>query len=185
MSRSTHESAPRAARELLILERSLRSHGVEDVPLLLVLGSGLGGFAERIEKARVIPYSEIDGMPQSSVPGHEGKLVLGEVSGVRVVAQKGRVHLYEGWGVQEITRAVRAFRATGCRGVFLSNAAGGLHADWPATTLMRITDHINMQGTSPLGREERGVGNPYDADLGEALERASRESGVPLQRAPR
>jgi purine-nucleoside phosphorylase len=164
------------------LADSLRQNGVEGARVALVLGSGLGAFAERVELAHVVPYAEIDGMPRSRVPGHAGRLVVGEVEGVRVVVQQGRVHLYEGWSALEVTRAVRAFARVGVRALVLTNAAGGLRREWTPPTLMRITDHVNLQGRTPLLPGEEGVGNPYDAAAGAALDEAAREARVPLER---
>jgi len=161
---------------------SLRAHGVEGARVALVLGSGLGDFVDRVRGATTIPYGAIDGMPQSSVPGHAGKLVLGDVGGVRVVVQQGRVHLYEGWSAHEVTRAVRAFARIGVRALVLTNAAGGMKRAWAPPTLMRITDHVNLQGRTPLLPGEGGAVNPYDADLGAALDEAARVSQVPLER---
>jgi purine-nucleoside phosphorylase len=162
------------------LTRSLAAHGAEGAELAFVLGSGLGVLAERLADARAIPYEAIEGMPQSAVPGHSGRLVLGRVGDVRVLVQQGRVHLYEGWEPSDVTRAVRAFAALGCRGLVLTNAAGGLRAEWAPGTLMRIADHINLQGRTPLARGEAGIGTPYDAALGAALEEGAERAGVEL-----
>ncbi len=164
------------------LRASLRAAGLDTGELLFVLGSGLGVFAERLQNARAVPFEELDGMPCSSVPGHAGRFVLGTVGGVRVVVQQGRVHLYEGWSPEEVTRAVRALAGLGCGGVVLTNAAGGARADWPAGTLMRLTDHLNLQGRGPLAWGEAGYGCPYDSELGAALDDAAADAGVPLQR---
>jgi purine-nucleoside phosphorylase len=172
-------SDPRAAIETLA--GSLRSHGVADVELALVLGSGLGAFADELEDASSIPYAELDGMPESAVPGHAGRLVAGTCRGRRVLVQQGRVHLYEGWSPFEVTRAVRAFARVGVRAVLLTNASGGLHADWLPGTLMRVTDHVNLQGASPLFAGEAGAHNPYDVELGSALDRAAAAAGVELR----
>lgn len=174
--------APHVAADVARLAASLARHGVENVELAFVLGSGLGVFADRIENARAIPYAEIDGMPRSSVPGHAGRLVIGEIGGVRVVAQQGRVHLYEGWSVDDVTRCVRALAKVGVPRIVLTNAAGGLHRDWPPGTLMRITDHVNMQGTTPLAAFEAGVGTPWDRELGAVLDGTAKKLGLPLVR---
>ena len=94
------------------LTESLRLRGVGDARLAFVLGSGLGAFADGLEDAESISYADLHGMPMSGVPGHAGRLVVGRIAGVPVVAQQGRVHLYEGWSAFEVTRAVRAFGAT-------------------------------------------------------------------------
>jgi purine-nucleoside phosphorylase len=174
-------SATAVRDDVARLAASLRRHGVEGVEIAFVLGSGLGAFAERIAKPHKIPYGELDGMPLSKVVGHAGQLVVGEIAGTRVLAQQGRVHLYEGWSVHEVTRAVRAFAALGVKACVLTNAAGGLRAEWKPGTLMSIRDHINMQGRTPLANSEIGYGNPYDVALGAALATAAREVGVGLE----
>ena len=170
-----------AAQQVERLASSLRRHGVGAVDVTFVLGSGLGAFAERIERARAIPYAEIDGMPTSGVKGHAGRLVVGELGGVRVLAQQGRVHLYEGWSVSEVTRAVRAIAQLGCRRFVLTNAAGGIRREWRPGLLMTLRDHINMQGRSPLGRGESGYARPYDEGLTQVLHDVARERGVALE----
>lgn len=164
------------------LSESLRGQGLEGARVALVLGSGLGGFVQRVRGATVVPYSAIVGMPKSRVPGHAGMLVIGEVGGVRVVVQQGRVHLYEGWSAHEVTRAVRSFAQVGVRSIVLTNAAGGMRREWAPPTLMRITDHVNLQGRTSLLPSERGAANPYDDELGLALDEAARASRVPLER---
>ena len=171
-----------ASSQLDRLVKSLAARNVEGARLAFVLGSGLGAFADRIEKVEVLPYEELEGMPRSAVPGHAGKLVIGELSGVRVVCQQGRVHLYEGWSVEEVTRCVRALCALGVRGVVLTNAAGGVNETWPVPTLMRIEDHLNLQGRAHLAPSQAGFASPYDAELGAALDEASKACGVSLQR---
>ncbi len=168
--------------EVDLLARSLRAHGVERARVALVLGSGLGDFVGRVGGARAIPYADIEGMPRSAVPGHAGQLVVGEVGGVRVVVQQGRVHLYEGWSAHAATRAVRAFARIGVRALVLTNAAGGMRREWTPPTLMRLTDHVNLQGRTPLLPGEERVANPYDPALGAALDAAARAAGVPLER---
>lgn len=175
------QQTPSETTALADLIEELRAHDVGRARIAFVLGSGLGAFADLVENAKVIPYDSIDAMPKSTVPGHAGELVLGEIAGVPVVLQKGRVHLYEGHSPRVITRCVRAFAALGVPNLVLTNAAGGIEPDWEVPTLMRITDHINMQGAAPLDRAEARVENPYDSGLGEALERAAGEAGVPLQ----
>ena len=171
-----------ARTELDELTESLRAFGAEGAEVALVLGSGLGVFAERLDGAQAVPYADLAGMPRSRVAGHAGRLVLGEVDGVRVLVQQGRVHLYEGWSASDVARAARAFCRVGVRAVVLTNAAGGLRADWPGGTLMRVTDHLNLQHATPLSAAEAGVGNPYDPAVGEALDEAAREAGVQLER---
>ena len=170
----------RVDRPVARLARALRARDVGGARVAIVLGSGLGGLAERVERARTIAYPEIDAMPASTVPGHQGRLVVGELAGVRVLVQSGRVHLYEGRTVEEVTRAVRAFVAIGCRAVLLTNAAGGLRREWEPGTLMRVADHVNLQGETPLSSASPGARTPYDAALGRAIDRAASESGIEL-----
>lgn len=124
----------------------------------LVLGSGLGGFVERIDSVESIPYSEIEGLPVSKVPGHEGRFVFGEVGGVEVVIAQGRVHLYEGWTAAEIGAGVRAMAAMGIEILILTNAAGIVNPAFKPGSWMQITDHLNFTGASPL------TGGPHFID---------------------
>ena len=148
----------------------------------LVLGSGLGALADRIDQAEVVPYGEVDGMPESRVPGHEGRFVIGNLAGVKVIVQQGRVHLYEGWSADAVTCAVRSFALLGVESLFLTNAAGAIEPTWTVPGLMRIEDHINVQGISPLRTGESGFGSPYDSELGRSLDLAAERSGVELHR---
>ncbi len=168
--------------ELSKLVDSLRTQGVEGAKFAFVLGSGLGAFADRIENAQVISYENLPGMPRSAVPGHAGKLVVGELAGVKVVCQQGRVHLYEGWSVEEVTRCVRAFCEVGIEGLLITNAAGGVNADWTVPTLMLIEDHLNCQGRAYVSPSQAGFLNPYDAKLGRAITQAAQDVNVPLER---
>jgi purine-nucleoside phosphorylase len=160
----------------------LRARGFGDARVAVVLGSGLGGFAERLAGARTLAYAEVDGMPRSAVPGHAGRFVHGTLDGVPVIVQQGRVHLYEGWSPAAVTRAVRAFAELAIETLILTNAAGGVRPEWAPGTLMRITDHLNLTGRVPpsaTGSEARG---PYDAGVGERIEAAARDASVPLER---
>jgi purine-nucleoside phosphorylase len=177
----TNQATQSHAAALDELVEELKAHDVGRARIAFVLGSGLGAFADRVENARTIPYEEIAAMPKSTVPGHAGELVLGDIDGVPVVLQKGRIHLYEGQDVQAVVRCVRAFAALGIPNLMLTNAAGGIEADWSVPTLMRITDHINMQGNAPLARAEARMSNPYDEALGQALQDAANSAGVPLE----
>jgi len=172
-------AAAQAEREELM--RSLDAAGAGSARAAIVLGSGLGPLAEEVEGARSLPYEELAGMPASAVPGHAGRLVLGELSGVPVVLQQGRCHLYEGRTAEEVSRCVRSLVELGVETVLLTNAAGGLHAEWPVPSLMRITDHINLQGVTPLDSSGRGYGTPYDPELGALIDAAAEDAGVALQ----
>jgi purine-nucleoside phosphorylase len=116
----------------------------------LVLGSGLGGFADSLTEAVRIPYAEIPEFPRSTATGHAGRLVIGNADSVPVAAMQGRVHLYEGYSPQKIAFPIRVFRCMGIRAVILTNAAGGINRNYQQGALVLIRDHINLQGTNPL-----------------------------------
>ena len=162
------------------LAAALEGRGAGDCALAIVLGSGLGDFARGLDDAETILAHELSALPGSAVPGHAGRIVLGRCEGVRLLVQQGRVHLYEGWDAFEVTLAVRAFARLGIRGLVLTNAAGGIRRDIATPALMRITDHLNLQGAAPLFPAERGARSPYDPGLGQALERAAFSVRVPL-----
>jgi purine-nucleoside phosphorylase len=128
----------------------LRGHigGVPDVAI--VLGSGLGDFADTLANRTVFPYADIPNWPASAVVGHAGKLVAGSLAGRRVAALSGRVHYYEGHDLKTVTFAVRALGRLGVRTLILTNAAGGINVDFKPGTLMLMEDHINLMGGNPL-----------------------------------
>jgi len=125
----------------------------------VILGSGLGGFADRIEDAVTIPYGEIPGWPVSTAMGHAGALVIGAFLGVPVAVMKGRAHLYEGHPAERAVFGVRVLGRLGAATLVVTNACGGVREDLAPGDLVLISDHLNLQGTSPL------VG-PNDASLG-------------------
>jgi purine-nucleoside phosphorylase len=182
MSPSSMHAGSSSEAAVRDLAQELRARGAIGVELAFVLGSGLGAFAERLEYAVTIPFDELTAMPRSRVPGHAGRFVVGVLAKRRVIVQQGRVHLYEGQSPAQVTRAVRACAALGCRALVLTNAAGGLVPSWPPGTLMRITDHLNLQGRTALSGHERGTGTPWDTALGAALALAAQDAGVPLER---
>jgi purine-nucleoside phosphorylase len=150
------------AAEFVLSRTSLRPH------IGLVLGSGLGGFADELENAARIPYSAIPYFPRSTAVGHAGTLVIGTLSGVAVAAMQGRVHLYEGYSAQQVAFPVRVFARMGIEAVVLSNAAGGINPSYGRGALVVISDHINLQGTNPLvGPNEEGFG-PRFPDMTDA-----------------
>lgn len=116
----------------------------------LVLGSGLGGFVNRIRVAEAIPFREIPGLPVSRAQGHEGRFVFGTIGDIEVVAAQGRVHLYEGWTAREVAAGVRAMAALGVERLLLTNAAGIVNAAFRPGQWMQIADHLNLTGQSPL-----------------------------------
>jgi len=116
----------------------------------LVLGSGLGGFADSLSEAVPIPYAEIPAFPRSTAIGHAGQMVIGKSGAVGVAAMQGRVHLYEGYSAQQVAFPMRVFGRMGIRAVILTNAAGGINLNYQQGALVLIRDHINLQGTNPL-----------------------------------
>lgn len=118
--------------------------------LAIVLGSGLGAFADDLENAVRIPYDEIPHFSRSTVEGHAGQLVLGEVGGIPIVVQQGRFHYYEGYSMEQVMFPMRAFGRMGIETVILTNAAGSLDTEMSPGRLMLISDHLNMMGVNPL-----------------------------------
>lgn len=140
----------------------------------LVLGSGLGAFAEEIANAVAIPCEELPCWPRSTAIGHAGKLVMGTVEGVPVAVMAGRVHFYEGYPMRQVVFPVRVLGALGVKSLVLTNAAGGIRLDLNQGALVLISDHINLQGTSPLiGQNEERFG-PRFPDMTEAYNREYR-----------
>ena len=171
-----HEQITAALRERLGTRRPVA---------LMTLGSGLGGLAEEAQDPVTIPFADV-GLPDTTVPGHAGRFLAGTINGVEVLVQQGRVHLYEGQGVDVCVAAVRAAAALGVGTYVVTNAAGGLAATFDPGDLMVITDHLNLTGTNPLvGVVPPGfldMGDAYDRDLRGAFERAAHDAGIALQR---
>lgn len=116
----------------------------------LVLGSGLGGFADSLNDATRVPFSEIPNFPCSTAIGHAGRMVVGNAGSVAVAAMQGRVHCYEGYSAQQVTFPIRVFGRMGIQAVILTNAAGGINLSYSQGALVLIRDHINLQGVNPL-----------------------------------
>lgn len=116
----------------------------------LVLGSGLGAFADSLTDATAVTYSEIPSFPQSTAIGHAGRMVIGKAGAVPVAAMQGRVHLYEGYSAQQVAFPIRVFARMGIKAVILTNAAGGINRGYSQGALVLIRDHINLQGANPL-----------------------------------
>lgn len=146
--------------------------------IALVLGSGLGAFADEFSQPTKIPYAQIPHFPQSTAIGHAGRLVIGKVGNVAVAAMQGRVHLYEGYSVKEVAFPVRVFARIGVKAVILTNAAGGIKSDFVEGRLVVIKDHINLQGVNPLcGPNDERFGLRFP-DLTVAYDRRFREITV-------
>ncbi len=118
--------------------------------IALVLGSGLGDFADEFTSATKIPYAKIPNFPQSTAIGHAGRLVIGSVGDIPVAGMQGRVHLYEGYSVKEVAFPMRVFARMGIKAVILTNAAGGINRNYSQGCLVAIRDHVNLQGVNPL-----------------------------------
>ena len=142
-STSLYERAEHAAR-------TIRARISIEPRIALVLGSGLGGFADDFDDAVRIPYEEIPGFPRSTVEGHEGRLIAGKVDSVPVLAMQGRVHYYEGYALEEVTFPVRTFKLLGIKTLVLTNAAGGINVQLTQGALMVLSDHVNLMGDNPL-----------------------------------
>lgn len=163
---------------------------VDFVPrVAIVLGSGLGDYAEQIRVAAQLDYGEIEGFPVSTVPGHAGKFIFGYVDQVPVVCMKGRVHYYEGYSISDVVLPVRLMGMMGAGTLFLTNAAGGVNPSFHAGDLMLIRDQISLFAPNPLigeNVEELGVRFPdmsriYDPELQELIRSAAKENGIFLQ----
>lgn len=164
-------------------------------PVAVVLGSGLGAFADALQGARALPFAELPGFPPATVQGHKGLLVYGRLDGTPVLALQGRLHGYEGHDAATVAFPARVLGVLGARALVLTNAAGGTNPLFAPGDLMRITDHINLTGKNPLtGPNEDRLGprfpdlsRAWDARLAEALEAAARatsqvlRSGIYLQ----
>lgn len=160
----TYENAVEAAGFI----KSKYSKGIETA---IVLGSGLGAFAEQLENAVKIPYESIPHFARSTVQGHAGQLVLGEIDGVSVVVQQGRFHYYEGYDMQQVMFPMRVFGVMRIKNIILTNAAGSLSTEMTPGSLMLISDHLNMMGTNPLrGANDERFG-PRFPDMTEIYDR--------------
>ena len=158
-------------------------------PVAVVLGSGLGSFADALQDSRALPFAELPGFPPATVKGHKGLLVYGTLDGTPVLALQGRLHGYEGHDAATVAFPARVLGVLGARALVLTNAAGGTNPLFAPGDLMRITDHINLTGKNPLtGPNEDLLGprfpdlsHAWDARLGEALEAAARATSQTLR----
>lgn len=155
----------------------------------MVLGSGLGDFADTLTEAERIPFSQIPNFPLPTVPGHAGAMVFGKKQGKEMVVLQGRIHFYEGLPQQEITLPIRVLAAIGVKTLVLTNAAGGVNTGFRPGDLMLISDHINYSFANPLigpnldafGPRFPDASNIYTAELRETVREAAGEAGIPLQ----
>jgi purine-nucleoside phosphorylase len=148
----------------------------------IILGTGLGGFAEEIESEFSIPFDEVPGFVKSTAASHAGNLVLGKLGGRPVMAMQGRVHFYEGYSMQEVTLPVRVMRAMGCHTLVMSNAVGGMNPHFDPGDIVAVTDHINLMGDNPLiGPNDDELG-PRFPDMSQAYDREFVEQVIGISR---
>jgi len=175
-------AAAKVAREKLQIEPA-------QSPVAVILGSGLGGFAEELTGVRSLSFADLPGFPRATVQGHKGRLAYGALGGCAVLALQGRLHGYEGLDAATVAFPARVLGVLGARALLVTNAAGGIGKDLSPGDLMRITDHINLTGKSPLtGENEDALGprfpdlsRAYDPRLAAALEEAARAAGQTLR----
>jgi len=149
-------------------KRYLESRVARSPSVAVVLGSGLGAFAEELEDAIEIPYSGIPGWPRSTAVGHAGKLVFGRVGSTETVVMAGRVHLYEGYRPAEVVFPIRVLAHMGVRVVVFTNAAGGINLAYGQGALVLVSDHINLQGSNPLAGPNEDALGPRFPDMSDA-----------------
>jgi purine-nucleoside phosphorylase len=130
--------------------RIIRSRTTETPRIAVILGSGLGAFADDFENAVGIPYEDITGFPRSTAEGHAGRLVIGKIDQVPLMAMQGRVHFYEGYSLEQVTFPIRVFKLLGIKTLILTNASGGVNVQFSQGALMIISDHLNLLGDNPL-----------------------------------
>ena len=175
--------------KLLKCKEAVRKVTDFEPDVALVLGSGLGGFAENIKIETEISYSDIPGFPVSTVPGHAGKFIFGYLGDKKIVCMKGRIHFYEGYNISDVVLPARLMKMLGAKILFLTNAAGGLGEGFGAGDLMLITDHISIFAPNPLigpNLDELGprfpdMSNVYKKDLQDVIRAVARENGIDLK----
>lgn len=158
--------------------------------IALILGSGLGALADEIDIAATVGYGEIEGFPVSTVPGHKGRFVFGQMDGVPVVIMQGRVHFYEGYPMQDVVLPVRLMKLMGAKVLFLTNASGGINTDFSAGDFMLITDQISNFVPSPLigknldsfGTRFPDMSEIYDKDLRRIISETAKRLCIKLQK---
>ncbi len=155
----------------------------------IILGTGLGGLVKEIDIQKTISYKDIPNFPVSTVEGHEGRLIFGNIRGIQIMAMQGRFHYYEGYSMQEVTFPVRVMKALSIDHLIVSNASGGLNPEFVVGDIMVITDHINMFGDNPLmgkninelGTRFPDMSEPYSRKLAEKAFNIATKHGIALQ----
>ena len=156
----------------------------------IILGTGLGDFADALKTDAVIPYGDIPHFPRSTVESHAGEMHLGTLAGRRVAVMKGRVHYYEGYTMRQVAFPTRVLKAIGCGTLVITNACGGMNPNMPAGTIVVTTDHINLMGDNPLigpnddtlGERFPDMSEPYSRALVALAEKVALGLKIPLQR---
>lgn len=156
--------------------------------IALILGSGLGDYADRIDREAVLEYKDIEGFPVSTVPGHKGKFVFGRVGGVKVVIMQGRVHYYEGYSMEDVVLPIRLMRLMGAGTLFLTNASGGINTEFKPGDFMLISDQICMapspligENLDELGTRFPDMSNIYDRELRGIVRNTAKTLDIPLR----
>ena len=175
--------------KLLKCKEAVRKVTDFEPDVALVLGSGLGAFAENIKIETEISYSDIPGFPVSTVPGHAGKFIFGYLGDKKIVCMKGRIHFYEGYDISDVVLPARLMKMLGAKILFLTNAAGGIGDGFGAGDLMLITDHVSIFAPNPLigqNLDELGPRFPdmsgvYKKDLQDVIRTVAKENGIKLQ----
>lgn len=176
-------------RELEKIYESVKKRVTFKPEAALILGSGLGGFAEKLQIVETLDYKDIEGFPVSTVPGHKGRFIFGYVEDVPMVVMQGRVHYYEGYSMKEVTLPIRLMRLMGAKLLFLTNASGGINTGFQAGDFMLMSDHISSFIPSPLlGANEEDLGprfpdmsDVYRKDIREIIKRVAAEENIPLR----
>jgi purine-nucleoside phosphorylase len=170
--------------------RIIRARTTVEPRIAVVLGSGLGGFADDFEEPVAIPYDEIPGFSRSTAQGHAGRMVIGKIDGIPVLAMQGRLHYYEGYSLEEVTFPVRTFGLLGIKTLVLTNASGGINVQLSQGALMVISDHLNLMGVNPLrgANDERfgprfpDMSAVYSAELQELVVEEAKAIGIEVRR---
>ncbi len=166
----------------------LKSNGITNPQIGIVLGTGLGKLVDEIKIEKEIAYSEIPNFPQATVEFHSGKLIYGELSGKKVIVMAGRFHVYEGYSFWEVTYGIRAMHALGISTLLVSNAAGSINLSYKKGDLMLLEDHLNLQGGSPLAfKRANDFGNifadmlePYSKKINNKLKEIAKQNDIQL-----
>jgi purine-nucleoside phosphorylase len=170
--------------------RIVRARTKLEPRIAIVLGSGLGGFADEFDEAVGVPYEEITGFARSTAQGHAGRLVIGKIDDIPVVAMQGRVHYYEGYSLEQVTFPIRTFKLLGVKTLILTNAAGGINVELSQGALMVLSDHLNLMGDNPLrgANDERfgprfpDMSAVYAPELQEIVVEEAKAIGVEVRR---